>query len=81
MALQNLNESNNILAVDLISMMSYIDGKQISKDIFLKYRGNNVVLLNEAITILRKYSLINVLNIGGTQTLQIHSLGPICHQE
>ena len=74
MALQNLNESNNISAVDLINMMSYIDGKQISKDIFLNYCGNNVVLLNEAISILRKYSLINVFNIGGTQTLEMHSL-------
>ena len=74
MALQELNESNNILAVDLINMRSYIDGKQISKDIFLEYRGNNVVLLNEAISILQKYSLINVFNIGGTQALEIHSL-------
>ena len=75
MALEKLEQSKNPLAIDLINMMSYLDGKDIKKDISLDICGNDIVKLNASITVLQKYSLINTSRESDeTSVVTIHSL-------
>ena len=60
MAINKIKEENNHLALTIITIMSYLDGKNINKKLFLNLCDNNIIYLNKAINILQQYSIINV---------------------
>ena len=78
MAINKIKEENNPLALTIITIMSYLDGKNINKKLFLNLCDNNVITLNKAINILQQYSIINVSeandNDNTKEILMIHSL-------
>ena len=76
MAINKIKEENNHLALTIIIIMSYLDGKNINKKLFLNLCDNNVIYLNKAIDILQQYSIINVSesNDNTKEILMVHSL-------
>ena len=76
MAINKTKAMNNPLSIKLMNILSYLDGKNIQKDIILEGRDHDVILLNKAINILKEYSLINVLfsNDGAKESIVVHSL-------
>ena len=76
MAINKIKEENNPLALTIITIMSYLDGKNINKKLFLNLCDNNVIALNKAIDILQQYSIINVseTNDNTKEILMVHSL-------
>ena len=76
MAIEKIKETNNPLALRLITIMSYLDGKNINKMLFLELCDNDIIALNKSINILEQYSIINVSesNDYTKETITIHSL-------
>ena len=76
MAIRKIKEENNQLALTIITIMSYLDGKNINKKLFLNLCDNNVIVLNKAIDIMQQYSIINVseANDNTKDILMVHSL-------
>ena len=76
MAMNKTKAMNNPLSIKLMNIFSYLDGKNIQKDIILEVCDHDVILLNRAISILKEYSLINVLfsNDGTKESIVVHSL-------
>ena len=76
MAIEKIKEANNLLALTLITIMSYLDGKNINKRLFLDLCNNDPITLNKSINILEQYSIINVSesNDYTKETITIHSL-------
>ena len=76
MAIDKIKETNNSLALALINIMSYLDGKSIKKELFLDFSDNDIVVLNKAIDILEQYSLINISSDidDSRNTITVHSL-------
>ena len=76
MAINKIKEENNNLALTIITIMSYLDGKNINKKLFFNLCDNNVIALNKAIDILQQYSIINVseVNDNTKEILMVHSL-------
>ena len=76
MAIEKIKETNNPLALTLITIMCYLDGKNINKMLFLDLCDNDLIALNKSIDILEQYSIINVSesNDYTKETITIHSL-------
>ena len=76
MAINNMKVMNNPLSLKLMNILSYLDGKNIQKDLILQVCDHDVILLNKALSILKQYSLINILsfNDGTEQSIVVHSL-------
>ena len=76
MAINKIKEENNHLALTIITIMSYLDGKNINKKLFLNLCDNNIIALNRAVEILQQYSIINVSedNDNTKEILTVHSL-------
>ena len=76
MAIEKIKETNNPLALTLITIMGYLDGKNINKMLFLDLRDNDLIALNEYRNILEQFSIINVSesNDYTKETITIHSL-------
>ena len=76
MAIEKIKETNNPLALTLITIMGYLDGKSINKMLFLDLCDNDLITLNKSINILEQYSIINVSesNDYTKETITIHSL-------
>ena len=76
MAIEKIKETNNPLALTLITIMGYLDGRNISKMLFLDLCENDLIALNQSINILEQYSIIKVSesNDYTKETITIHSL-------
>ena len=74
MAINNMKA--NPLSIKLMNILSYLDGKNIQKDLILQVCDHDVILLNKALSILKQYSLINVLfsNDGTKESIVVHTL-------
>ena len=74
MAINNMKA--NPLSITLMNIFSYLDGKNIQKDLILQVCDHDVILLNKALSILKQYSLINVLssNDGTRESIVVHTL-------
>ena len=62
MAINKIKAINNFLSITLMNIFSYLDGKNIQKELLLEFCDNDVILLNKALDILKQYSLINVFS-------------------
>ena len=82
MALNKIKAMNHPLSMKLINIFSYLDGKNIQKNLFSKLCDHDVILLNKALGILKQYSLINILssNDGTKISIVVHSLVQIVVQ-
>jgi len=80
LALTRLQEKKNPNALDLLDIMSHLDGKDIRKGLLLNFVDkDHLYELNNALMVLQKYSFVNVCEskIGKaiyTQKITIHSL-------
>ena len=76
MAIGKIKETKNPLALTLLTIMGYLDGKNINKMLFLDLCDNDLIALNKSINILEQYSIINVSesNDYTKETITIHSL-------
>jgi len=88
LALTKLQEKRNQNSLHLLSIMAHLDGKDIQKSLLLNFVENDLYLLNSALTMLQKYSFINISHpkiekAMLTQTVTIHSLTQsfICIQQ
>ena len=76
MAINKMKAMNNPLSIKLMNILSYLDGKNIRKDLLLEVCDHDVILLNKSLSILKEYSLINVspINDGTKESIMVHSL-------
>ena len=57
MAINKIKAMNNFLSITLMNIFSYLDGKNIRKELLLEFCDNDVILLNKSLDILKQYSL------------------------
>ena len=76
MAINKMKAMNNLLSITLMNIFSYLDGKNIQKELLLEFCDNDVIVLNKALDILKQYSLINILpsDDGTKESIVVHSL-------
>jgi len=78
LSIEKITEINtSAMFLNVLYVISFFDGKNIHKDLLLKFCENDILELNIILSLLRKYSIINdgtsdkaLLN----QTITIHSL-------